>query len=79
MAQKIRIIAKREGFRRCGVAHSETPTLHDVGAFTSDQLEALKGDGMLVVDVVEVDDDGNVQVMGVPVAEGKAARRPTQK
>lgn len=76
MAQKIRIISKREGFRRGGIAHPEAPTLYDLDAFTADELAALRGEPMLVVDVVEADEAGTLQVVGVPAAEGKSGRQP---
>lgn len=49
----IRITAKREGFRRAGMAHSTTPTTHKVKAFTAAQLEQMKAESMLVVEEVE--------------------------
>lgn len=74
MAKKIRIIAKREGFRRCDMAHSETPTFHEPDAFTAEQLQQLTTDPMLVVDLVEVDDDGQAEVVASPAAQVKAAK-----
>lgn len=73
MAKKIRIISKREGFRRCGVAHSETATFHDIDAFTSEQLQTLSTDPMLVVDVVDVGEDGEAEIVASPAAQVKAA------
>lgn len=74
MAKKIRIISKRDGFRRCGIAHSETPTFHDPAAFSRDQVEALTNDPMLVVDMVEVDEDGTAEVVASPPAQGKQTK-----
>lgn len=45
----LRIAAKAAGFRRAGIAHSLEPTDHKAGAFTVEQVEALKADPMLVV------------------------------
>lgn len=45
----IRIISKKEGFRRCGVAHSETPTDYDDDHFTEEELERLNKEPMLIV------------------------------
>lgn len=45
----IRIIAKEEGFRRCGVAHSTTATDHPDGRFTPNQLKILVNEPMLKV------------------------------
>ena len=48
----IKITAKRDGFRRCGVAHTKEATLHPDKRFTADQLELLKAEPMLVVEVL---------------------------
>lgn len=49
----IMITSKREGFRRAGIEHSETPTVYPDGRFTEAQLEALKAEQMLVVQDIE--------------------------
>jgi hypothetical protein len=43
------ITAKRDGFRRCGLAHPASPVEHKDGAFTAEQLAILKAEPMLVV------------------------------
>jgi hypothetical protein len=43
------ITSKKEGFRRCGVAHPTTPTEHEDGFFTPDQIKMLRAEPMLVV------------------------------
>lgn len=43
------ITSKRDGFRRCGLAHPASPVEHPDGAFTPEQLEILKAEPMLVV------------------------------
>ncbi|TNI12704.1 HI1506-related protein [Aeromonas veronii] len=47
----IDITAKREGFRRAGIAHSETTKTYPVSRFTPAQLEQLKAEPMLIVAV----------------------------
>lgn len=49
MAFVIVITAKRNGFRRCGVAHSDKPTPWAVDAFTEEQWEALLKEPQLIV------------------------------
>ena len=49
----IKIISLREGFRRAGISHSTNPVLHEDDAFTPEELKALQGDSMLVVEVVK--------------------------
>jgi len=43
------ITSKKEGFRRCGVAHPATPTEHPDGTFTPGQIKALHNEPMLMV------------------------------
>lgn len=50
----IRITAKQEGFRRCGIAHSVASVEYNDDQFTAEQLARLKSEPMLVVEVVEV-------------------------
>lgn len=50
------ITAKKDGFRRCGVAHSAKPVEYQDDAFTPDQLAELQADPMLVVELTEAKD-----------------------
>lgn len=45
----IRIISKKDGFRRCGVAHPEKPTDYPAGRFSKEELKRLKKEPMLIV------------------------------
>jgi hypothetical protein len=49
----VRISARTDGFRRAGVAHSAAPIDYDAGWFSPAQLEALRGEAMLIVQDVE--------------------------
>lgn len=49
----VRIVSKKAGFRRCGMSHPDSAVTHEPGTFTVEQLEALKGEPMLIVDVLE--------------------------
>lgn len=44
------ITSKKDGFRRCGLAHPARPTEHPDDRFTEAQLHALKTEPMLVVE-----------------------------
>jgi hypothetical protein len=57
MAKFLRITAKRNGFRRAGIAHSDAPTDHPVSHFKPAQIEQLKDEPMLVVQEVEVESE----------------------
>ncbi|PPD36754.1 MAG: hypothetical protein CTY18_02930 [Methylomonas sp.] len=49
----IKIKSKREGFRRCGLAHSAQWQFYDNDFFTDEQLERLFAEPMLNVEIVE--------------------------
>jgi hypothetical protein len=55
----IRIIARNDGFRRCGVAHSVNPTDWLDERFSADELEILLNEPMLMVEAVAdlIDDE----------------------
>lgn len=56
VTQKIvRITARRDGFRRAGIAHPVTATDYPVKAFSKAQLELLKAEPNLVVEELEVE------------------------
>lgn len=46
----ITIRARREGFRRCGIAHSVEPTTYPDNKFGASQLDALRCEPMLIVE-----------------------------
>lgn len=51
----IKIVSKKEGFRRCGVAHPSSPKTYADGFFTPEQVKKLKAEAMLVV--MDVDEE----------------------
>jgi hypothetical protein len=48
----IRITAKKDGFRRCGVAHPSTATVYPSDRFGKKELDILKAEPMLVVEEI---------------------------
>ncbi|MCK5772041.1 HI1506-related protein [Algiphilus sp.] len=72
MATIYRITAHRDGHRRAGMAHSTKPVDHPADRFTKAQLEQLRADPRLVVQEVEVKDDGGD---GSDSGEGGAAAK----
>jgi hypothetical protein len=48
----LRITSRRDGFRRCGIAHPATPTTHADGQFSAEQIAVLKAEPMLIVEVL---------------------------
>ncbi|NMY21137.1 HI1506-related protein [Pseudomonas sp. WS 5410] len=51
------ITSKRDGFRRCGIAHSSQPTPYPDDFFTEEQLKALSKEPQLVLAYVEDESD----------------------
>lgn len=48
----IRITARTDGFRRCGIAHSAAPTEYPDQRFSKEQLEQLQREPQLIVELV---------------------------
>lgn len=67
----IRITAKRDGFRRCGVNHPAVPTEHPSDAFTEDELTVLKQEPMLIVEELE---DPELEEDSAGKAKGNGAK-----
>ncbi|TKI08660.1 HI1506-related protein [Martelella alba] len=68
----ITITAKRDGFRRCGKAHSDKPVTWPDGSFTAEQIAILKAEPMLVVYDGEAPSDGDLQKQLDAVTADKA-------
>lgn len=51
----VRITAKAEGFRRCGIEHACKPVTWPDGRFTPQQLKQLQAESMLIVEVIGPD------------------------
>lgn len=49
----IRITAKQEGFRRCGIAHTIAAVEYQDNQFTEEQLAYLKAEPQLVVEIIK--------------------------
>lgn len=49
---QVKIISKKEGFRRAGKAHSENPTIWPDKTFTPEQIDQLKKEPMLIVEIL---------------------------
>lgn len=62
----VMITARRDGFRRGGIAHSAAGTFYPDGTLTEDQLKAFRGEPHLVV-VEGVEDPGE---------QGNAVQKP---
>lgn len=51
----LRVVARRDGFRRAGIAFGAQPTDLPLGALTQAQIDAIKSDPMLVATEVEIE------------------------
>lgn len=74
----IRISAKREGFRRCGVAHHAAPTDWPEDAWSAEQLAVLQAEPMLVVELMNTPRKGSGAASGAASepADGQGAPVP---
>jgi dGTP triphosphohydrolase len=59
MEKVIDITAKREGFRRAGMTHSDQTQTYPLSRFSKTQLEQLQAEPMLVVAIRNKDDAAN--------------------
>ena len=48
----LRITSKKEGFRRCGIAHPMAAVEYNDDQFTQEQLACLQAEPMLVVEEI---------------------------
>lgn len=67
----ITITSKKNGFRRCGIAHAEVATSYEDDAFTAKQLKELQAEPMLTV-VLEVKKLTKAEAEAKAKEEGKA-------
>ena len=73
----LRIKAKRNNFRRAGIAHPDKWTEYPDDAFTPEQIAALKAETMLIVQIVEPeptepeagDEAGNDEISAMTVKQ----------
>ncbi|EBH3574742.1 hypothetical protein FKM46_23455, partial [Salmonella enterica subsp. enterica] len=69
----IYITSKRDGFWRCGIAHSETTTAYPDDRFTPDELARLEAEPMLIVSRdAPGDDSARTQLQALKSALQKA-------
>ncbi len=54
----IKIISSRDGFRRCGMAHSKEATTHPDGKFSKKEIEILQNESMLMVEIIPAKPNG---------------------
>lgn len=62
----LRIQARRDGYRRAGLAHTVKPVDHEAADFTEAQIEALDGDERLHVVWILEDDEPNPPAQVTP-------------
>jgi hypothetical protein len=48
----IKITSKRNGFRRCGIAHSTLGSEYPNGTFSEKEMETLRAELMLTVEII---------------------------
>jgi len=65
----IRITAKKDGFRRCGIAHGKEPVEYPDDRFSPAQLKQLRAEPMLVVEVLKAESEKTAAKPGKGKAE----------
>jgi len=73
----IRITSKQNGFRRCGIAHRDTPKTYPDDWFSAEQLNKLKAEPMLIVDVVPDEPAAPAEPTGEP-DKGKKSKKAAE-
>lgn len=77
----LRILSKKPGFRRAGIAHPDTPMIYPADRFTAAQLDQLKGEPKL--DVIEtaggLPEGVELPKDGIPEAELKLLAEAQRK
>ena len=58
MSKILRISARRESFRRAGIAHTVAAADHPLDTLTAEQIAALKAEPMLLVVELDVPEVG---------------------
>ncbi|MEO0036230.1 MAG: Mu-like prophage FluMu N-terminal domain [Pseudomonadota bacterium] len=56
----LRITARRDGFRRAGIAHPAGAVEHPLDTLTTAQIAALRAESMLIVEDIAEDEAGAV-------------------
>ena len=75
----VQITAKKDGFRRAGVAHPAVMTEYADGTFTDEQLAQLKAEPMLTVKVIKATKKDNGSKDAAPVADTKTQELAAQE
>jgi len=75
----IRITSKKDGFRRCGIAHSKSPVEYDNKRFSKKEMTLLQDEPMLVVEVIADDDQDKNAAERKATAEAKAKDEAEKK
>lgn len=70
------IIAKRDGFRRCGIAHPGKPTSYPDDFFSDEQLEALRKEPQLVLTCVEDEFDQVLERFNESLSQAASPQMP---
>lgn len=70
------IIAKRDGFRRCGIAHPGKPTSYPDDFFSDEQLEALRKEPQLILTYVQDEFDQVLERFNESLSQAASPQTP---
>lgn len=57
----LRITARRDGFRRAGIAHPASAVEHPLDTLTTAQIAALRAEPMLIVEDIAAEDEAGTR------------------
>ena len=70
------IESKKDGFRRCGIAHPTVPVSYPDDRFTTEELDALQAEPMLIVIVAEEAEAVDEKDKAPNQSKGKTKNKP---
>lgn len=75
----IKIKSKKDGFRRCGIAHPKEAVQYPDGRFSDADLAILKAEPMLIVEIVKEKKEKAADVDASPATEAGETGKESAK
>jgi len=75
----IRIKSKKDGFRRCGIAHPKEAVQYPDDRFSEKELAILKAEPVLIVEIVKEKKDAGVSTATEADETGKESAKTGKK
>ncbi len=75
----IRIKSKKDGFRRCGIAHPKEAVQYPNERFSAEELAILKAEPMLIVEIVSQKKEKAADIDASPATEADETGKESAK